>query len=288
MTAFYDGPSPKGTGAGGRAMLLQAGGADVWYIDESYDPQHVAVVAVAVPLIRNIDGKWTFVWLDNLRAVQALRKSLALLHHLPARLELHGVKLASGRGRYFRGKHQYSRPAAAAVYRWICGQLGTVLQDGSITAVTAVPGSNLYGHTRVEACLYALFQRMQRTSQAKARNGFVFFDGHHGNYRTMFRKAARFLPTGSSLGGWPGGQPSQNMPMDLFVKDGNFKDSKYSHFIQIADLAAYALLMKLRAQRAALKPWQVTGGLGTLYDTIPIAALNTRASRTNPQGIVQL
>lgn len=269
-------------------MLLEPGGADIWYIDESYDPQFVAVVGVSVPFLRNLDGQgWTFVWGDNLRAVQAFRKNLSRVHHIPARKELHAITLAAGRGQYLRGKHQFSRPAAAGVYRWICSQM-SYLQGESIIAVVAKPGAKLYGHSRVEACLYALFQRIRRASVGARRNGLIFFDGFNPNYRTLYRMACRVLFTGSSMGAWPGGARSANLPLDMFVEDGNFKDSKHDYFIQTADLAAYALLMKIRGENGALLPWHLAGSLDTLYDAIPVASLNTRASKADPLGIVRL
>src|SRR5262245_36131383 len=100
-------------------MLLPAGGADVWYADESADRHCFALVAFAVPLLRNTGPNWQISWPDHFDAMKRFRTSLRATHHVPIRKELHGVKLASGRGRYAKGKHQLGRPQAASVYRWI-------------------------------------------------------------------------------------------------------------------------------------------------------------------------
>jgi hypothetical protein len=135
--------------------------------------------------------------------------------------------------------------------------------------------------------MYALFQRMQKASKANGRSGITFFDEGHGEYRKLYRKARVYLPTGSMMGSW-GSSLSKNIPMDAFFKDANMKQSKHSLFIQFADLVVYAALMKIRARHGGLTPWQVQHGLANAYDSIPVAALNRHASRTDPQGIVWL
>ena len=65
-------------------------------------------------------------------------------------------------------------------------------------------------------------------------------------------------------------------------------ESEHSLFIQLADLLSYAALLKLRGERSALTDWQHALELGRLYDVVPVQALNTFASRTDPQGLVRL
>jgi hypothetical protein len=265
-------------------MRLQNQGIDVWYIDESSDANNFAMSAISVPMLRQIDGHWHIVWDDHLKAVQQLRRDLQKTHRIPVRKELHAVTLAAGRGRYRDGISNFTQAAGCGVYRWILSRL-TFLQQASIISVVGSSQSNLYGHTKLEALMYALFQRMQRAATATRRNGMVFFDNGHGEYRTLYRKAQVHLPTGSQYGAWDSGAHSKNIPMDLFFKDGNFKDSAHSLFIQVADLIAYAALMKARVQGNALRPWQQRGGLGTAYDAIPAQVINKRASARCPYGL---
>lgn len=267
-------------------MLLDAGGVDVWYIDESTDPKFMSASAIAIPLLRKGETGWRWEWEDYLDRVKQFRRSLSKTHKIPAKKELHAVKLASGRGRYRGGRQQFGRGASARVYRSILSALH-FLPPMSVITVIGSPQSQLYGHTKLEALMYALFQRMQRASSHHNRNGMVFFDEGHGEYRKLYRKARKFLPTGSQQGSWDSG-PTRNIPMDKFVKDANFKDSKHSPFIQIADLIAYAAFLKAKQENSALSPWQVKHQLGSLYDAIPQKVLNTRASARDPQGIVRI
>jgi hypothetical protein len=72
--------------------------------------------------------------------------------------------------------------------------------------------------------------------------------------------------------------------MDLFVKDGNFKQSEHSLYIQVADMIAYAALLRVRADRGGLTPWQQQLGLGDAYGRIPRRVMNTNAHRRCPHG----
>ncbi len=268
-------------------MRLADGGIDVFYIDESGDRDVFVMTAVAIPFLRKVDGTWTLVWEDHFENIRDWRRRMSRRHRIPVKKELHGNKLASGRGRYFMGKHQFPRPRAVSVYRSILGDLG-FLPDGSITTVVGDRNAKLYGHTKLEAVLLALFQRMQRTCVATNRQGMVFFDQGHGEYRTLYRKARRYLPTGSAYGAWSDGRRSRNVPLDNFTKDGNMEDSKHSFFIQLADLLAYAAFLKIKGEQGWLTTWQERVGAGILYDAVPTRTLNTAATRNDPQGIVRL
>ena len=268
-------------------MKLAEGGIDVFYIDESGDSRTFVMTALAIPFLRNIEGTWTIVWEDQFENVRNWRRRMRVDHGIPVKKELHGNKLASGRGRYYKGKHQLSRNEAVPIYRTILGDLG-FLPESSVITVTAPRGAKLYGHTNLEAVLFALFQRMRKACEVSKKQGMVFFDQGHGEYRTLYRKAKRFLPTGSARGGWSDGGSAKNLPLDNFVKDGNMKDSKHSFFIQLADLLAYAAFLKFKGEDGRLTKWQEALEADTLYDTVPRPVLNTMASTTDPQGIVRL
>lgn len=268
-------------------MELPPGGLDVCYIDESVDSDLYVMSCVAIPFLRQHEGVWSVVWDDAFQHVRGWRRGLRLAHTIPATKELHGSKLLAGRGRYQSGQHQLSRAAAARAYGFALSTL-SFLPDRSIITVTGRPGRSLYGHSRLEAVLFALLQRMRRAAEASQRVGFVFFDEGHGEYRRLFRKARAYLPTGSSRGDWGDGQLTRNLPLENFTKDANFKESHHCYFTQIADLVSYAALLKLRAERGELTDWQQSQAAGALYSMIPTRALNTLASRSDPLGIVRL
>jgi hypothetical protein len=269
-------------------MDLEPGGMDIWYIDESSDSNTFAVSAIAIPFLRPKDGGgWQIVWDDHLAKARQFRKDLHKIHTIPTKPELHAVKLASGRGSYKQGKHQFSQKAGSAIYKWSLQQL-SFLEPESIISVVGNRSSNLYGNTKLEAVMFALFQRMEQASLHNKRNGMVFFDEGHGEYRNLYRKSRKYLPTGSQYGAWmtaKGQRPTTNKPMSHFVKDANFKQSHHTLFIQLADLVVYGALMKVRQRTGNLTPWQQKYGLDSAYDGIPGRVVNKNASRRCHYGL---
>lgn len=268
-------------------MHLRPGGLDVFYIDESHDGNHYVVTAVRVPFLRNIENTWNIVWPSHLEKAKAWRRRIKEQLNIPRAKELHGVKLASCRGQFLHGKFNFKYRQAAQVYGEILKTID-FLPDEGIMSVAATKGQPLYGHHRLEAAMYALFQRMRRKCIADRTNAITFFDQGHPEYRRLYRMAQVHLPTGSAVGRWPTGATA-NMPMDMFTKDGNDKDSKHCYFTQTADLIAYAAFLKIKGERGELTDWQAAYGMNVLYDDIPRAKINTKVSSASPRdGIVRL
>lgn len=268
-------------------MQLPAGGMDAFYIDESMDPSNFVLCSVAFPFLRTAADGWHAVWDENYEHIRTWRRHAKDAHGIPLSKELHGQKLASGRGRYLEGKHQLSRSRAAAAYVDLLQRL-SFLPPLSIIGVVGNKSSKLYDGKKLQALLLALFQRMRTFCEKSSRIGFVFFDEGHGEYRKLYRRARRFLPTGSSQGGWESGSATKNMPLDNFTKDANIKQSQHSNLIQIADLVAYALRLKIAGEQGTLAPWQKALGMEQMYDQIPRPVLNIYASAKDPLGIVRL
>jgi hypothetical protein len=267
-------------------MRLQPGGIDVYYVDESMDGSALAIAAIAIPFLRLVDSTWTLVWEDQFQNIRDWRRRASVANAIPVAKELKGEKLLSGRGRYKNGKNQFTRTEAAAVYRALLSDTA-FLPDLSITTVVGTPASFLFGHRSLEALVIALFQRLRRTSVDQNRNGMVFFDQGHGEYRRLYRKSRVYLPTGSRRQDWGQGKATINLPLDNFTKDANIKESEHSFFIQLADLVTHAAFLKLKGEKGCLTPWQAATGAQTLYDAIPLRVLNTKASG-DPHGIVRL
>jgi hypothetical protein len=272
------------------AMRLRSGGMDVFYIDESTDSQIYVVTAVAVPFLRERRGMWHIVWPDYLDAAKDWRRRVRDTLQIPMNKELHGVKLASGRGHYFKGKYQFDRPKAGAAYRQLL-RLANFLPDESVLTIASTKGGRpLYGMTRLEAALHALFQRMRQQCNSRNTNAIAFFDEGHDEYRKLYRRALVYLPTGSQVigVGWGGGEITANYPLSMFTKDGNSKSSKYCHFTQLADLIAYSAFLKVKSENGTLTDWQQKYILDNLYDQFPKNSINCQASRRFPDGIVRL
>lgn len=262
-------------------MLLKSGGIDIFYIDESNDRTLFTVTAVAVPFLRHVEGVWQIVWPAHLAAAKEWRSRLAKDLKIPVTKELHGTKLANGRGNYVYGKRQIPAGLLVPYYKIILSAVG-FLPPESIITVSGSRGPAMYGHDRLERVMYALIQRMRRQCVARKVNAMVFFDEGHPEYRTLYRKAMKHLPTGSRYG-----EP-QDLPLDMFVKDGNAKNSKLCHFTQLADIIAYAAFLKVKQESGSLEQQRVDAGLGTLYDALPTAIRNLKASGQSTDGIVRL
>jgi hypothetical protein len=269
-------------------MNLQRGGIDIFYIDESHDRQHYVVSAICIPFLRNIDGIWQITWPNHLESAKAWRKFIRDSLHIPTKKELHGVKLASGRGQFLHGKVNFKYKQAANAYQQILLNMHFI-PDRGIMCASASRNKYLYGHDRLEAAMYALFQRMRMKCIADHTNGITFFDQGHPEYRRLYRMAQTYLPTGSQLGSWGDGHATKSMPMDMFTKDANEKISKHCFFTQAADLVAYAAFLKIKGENQQLTIWQAQNALGQLYDYIPRSKVNTKASNYPPKdGIVRL
>jgi len=270
-------------------MQMLPGGIDVFYIDESHDQNTYVVTALAIPMVRFSPSGWQISWQHYFDAAKIWRKTTVEGNlKIPTKRELHGVLLASGRGNFFHGRHNFDKAKASAVYRQILRSL-TFLPDASIMSASVTRAGSLYGKYRLEAALYALFQRMRTQCARRKTNAIVFFDQGHPEYRKLYRRAQVFLPTGSSAGTWLTGGSSRNMPMSMFFKDGNEKDSKHCWFTQLADMIAYAAFLKRKHELGHLTSWQQTYLLGTLYNEIPVSKINTAVQNKVPKdGIVRL
>lgn len=254
---------------------------DVFYIDESNDRHLFAVTAVAVPFLRNADNLWQITWPDHLASAKQWRRGISADLKIPLSKELHGTKLVGGRGNFLFGKRQLKPQDAPSVYKEILRR-ATFLPPASVITVVGERGQEMFGHERLELVMHALFQRMRRQCDARSANAMVFFDQGHAEYRALYRRAMVNLPTGSRFGA------PRNLPLDMFVKDGNEKNSANCLFTQLADLIAYAALAKRRHERGMLDPTQEANGLHTMYDALPAAVRNLKASGQFGDGMVRL
>ena len=225
------------------------------------------------------DGIWQISWPSFLEAAKGWRRSVADELKIPTAKELHAWKLVSGRGNYLYGTRQLKKENALVTYRRIL-QLAAFVPPESVITVVGSRGPQMYGHERLERVMYALFQRMRRQCVGRNCNAMTFFDQGHAEYRKLYRKAAVHLPTGSRFGA------ARNLPLDMFVKDGNEKNSKHCLFTQLADLISYAALSKVRFETGVMEQSQQDIGLQYLYDGVPAAMKNLKAGGSD--GIVRI
>lgn len=267
-------------------MRLQSGGMDVFYIDESMHDDLYAFTAISIPFLRQVENVWTIVWPDQFERLREWRRGLGKDFQVRMRKDLHANKFLPGRGQYRYGNRQFSKAETATIYRAMLERLDHFLPDASIINGVCTARHELHGLTGPDALLFEVFQRMRTASARSNRNGIVFFDQGHPEYIHLYRRSQVFMPTGSAYGTWEGGKTVKNLPMSMFTKDGNIKQSEMSWYVQVADLVAYALMLKIRERHNKLTWWQKKYGLADVFDSIPERVLNTRASAGHPKGIV--
>lgn len=258
------------------------------YADESDDKKRFVIACIAVPTL-SLDDDYSLCddWRRYYDSSKKWRKLLKSNFNIPVSKELKGSKLATGRNRYDGGIKPIYGNRAFDAYKFALNNLD-FLPDTTVFSVSASSSYSLYGYKKLEASLYAVFQRLQ-TQASKSESLYqLFFDEGHNEYRRLYRKACVHLPTGSRHGSWETGSRSKNMPLKQTIKDANFKDSKYSHFVQIADLIAYATLLKSRSERGELSEKESRLGFGNIHDEIPRNVLNTYVSSGGTDGIKRL
>lgn len=264
-------------------MQLCSGGIDLFYIDESERFPISVATTVRVPFLRQIDGAWIFVWQDYLDKAVAWRRALSAKHNIRSRAELHGYEILAHRGLLIKGRQNLRPDQAYALYADALTGL-SFLPDGSIITAYATNESVLMGHKGIKAAMFGLFQRIRRQCGSQV-NGLMLFDDGHPEYVAWFRQAAKYLPTGSMLGGWGSGATA-NLPLDMFPKDANLKASNLSPFLQIADLVVCSARLKLESERGSLAEKRKKRGHDKLYDCIPVATINLKATGKRGDGIV--
>lgn len=257
-----------------------------FYADESDNKEFYVIACVNIPTV-DAKGWGSVEWQRYYDATVAWRRDIKAKFNVPIKKELKGSKIATGRNSYDGGKGRIYGPPAFELYKHALATLD-FLPDASVFSVASQKGYQLFGHTRLEATLYAMFQRMQSQCKAKGHVSLIFFDEGHMEYRTMFRRACTHLPTGSMQGAWGGGAATKNIPFDRAIKDVNFKDSKQSSFVQIADLIAYATLLKMKKEANTLSDREKQLGFGDIFQSIPKAILNTMVDLSTRDGIKRL
>ena len=101
-------------------------------------------------------------WDNYLEATRLWRRNLKNVHGIPIRKELtRDPKLATGHNSLGQNGSRLIGRGSYAAYHTALSTLD-FMTEGSIFSVYAIRGATLYGHKKLEAALYALFQRMQK------------------------------------------------------------------------------------------------------------------------------
>lgn len=264
-------------------MELRPGGIDIFYLDESGSDGWHIITAVRVPFIRHTDDSWIIKWAEYIDLATNWRRELSRRHNILFRKEIHANKLLMCKDLYHKSGRNLDPVESFSLYKDAVSSISFLPLKSLITVATR-DETRLFGWRGIEAAFMALMQRIrsQCEDRNENRNGMLFFDEGHDEYVKYFRRACVYLPTGSISGG------SRNLPLSMFTKDGNFKKSHFSYFIQIADVVSYAALQKMRFESGVLNAKRVQRGHHQLYDQLPQATVNLAVTRSRRDGIVVL
>ena len=188
------------------------------------------------------------------------------------RKELHATELVGGRGNL--------GPSVVTKFR-----RSQILRE-ALQVTADLPGVSIINvccaKSRESVAFERLLNRINTAMNKIDSHAIVVSDrGKEKEYTRLARKMSVFNPIPSRIGAWESGSATKNIPLDRIVDDLIFKDSKSSHFVQLADLCAYSLLRKENPIESKNRY-----GIHKAFEIL-IPVLNKQASRSDPLGIVR-
>ena len=233
-------------------------------------------------------------WKDSFSAIVAARRQWGRTYGIPQRLELHAYYLAHNRGRFSRAASSMARSQCLSLYAdalrclaglrvrliSVCIHKDALLRHGGATWVDK-DGATHRTDVFTMAWQFAL-QRFHNSVMAwsercpEQRHGMVVTDMTRDvHLRALMRRlrAHNPVPSHYSPDGW------RNLPLDTLIDDPMPRDSRISYFVQMADLAAFALAKQVRPGGSLAR-----FGFETYYGMLePI--MHKAACKPDPQGV---
>jgi Protein of unknown function (DUF3800) len=249
-----------------RPKIQKHCGMFLFYIDDSRADGYTAFSALGVP----ING-----WKASYSTLTSFRTSLKQSHGIATRVELHATDLLGGRGTLGTKK---------TIPKWIRAE---IFKD-TLRLIAALPGAKLLNACDRSRDEYLLLERLLNRISTCARkaNGCAIVmcdEGKEIAYRRLYRKIAKINHIPSKFGTWPRGKTTKNIPTDHIVEDIFFRRSIDSHFIQLADFCAYALLRNEHPTIANAKH-----GIDASYDLLhPLYVLEAFGKDPRYLGIIR-
>lgn len=111
----------------------------------------------------------------------------------------------------------------------------------------------------------------------------IFADhGSEVEITRIFRKMRVFNPTPSKYGAWSSGQ-TKSIPLEKIIEDPTFRKSERSHFIQLADCVAFALLKREASPTKNI----AAQGIYKFFEECLAGICHKPACPSDPLGIVR-
>ena len=195
------------------------------YLDESKDDNKCFVYSA---LILDADR-----WPEAFDCIKAFRRKLRIDYGIYVSKELHAWKFAAGKDQI--ADRPISKEQRAHIFREV---LQFIADAGEFSVISSINTNKQFAFER-------LVNRLNKTAEVNGNQKILLFcdQGEEEEITKNIRRMRIYNPIPSNNGYWAENlAASKNIPLKQFVEDPIFKESKNSHFIQLVDFCAYALL----------------------------------------------
>ena len=249
----------------------------LYYIDESEGPRYYVRSALGVDAER---------WNDLFRDIHEWRRELGKSHAIPPDRELHACDLLAGRGLLARngdGDERLAPRKGAEVFLDGLRRIeDAAIRIGGIEIINVClhkPDGNRYEKVSLDR----LLNRINSSVRAAGRHAFLIFDeGKEAMITRAYRRLRIFNPVPSQYELWEEGERTRNIPVENVIGGPAFRSSDGDYLLQMADFIAHALLKQEEEPVPRVEDLGIREAFALLD-----RALNRKASRRDPQGIVR-
>ena len=249
----------------------------LYYIDESEGPRYYVRTALGVDAER---------WNDLFQDIHGWRLELQDHCAVPTGRELHACDLLAGRGKLARegnADRRLTPEQGAEVFTAGLHRIeDAALSIGGVEVINVcLRKSDVRGYERVS--LDRLLNRINTSVASANRHAFLIFDeGKEEMVRRLYHRLKGRNPVPSRYEVWEDGERTRNIPIEKVIGGPAFRSSDSDYLLQMADLIAHALLKQEEEPVPRVERLGVAQAFGVLD-----RALNRRASRRDPQGVVR-
>ncbi len=249
----------------------------IYYIDESEGPRYYVRTALGVDAER---------WNGLHERIIDWRTAMEADYHVPRSRELHACDLLAGRGKLAR---------IDGVDRRLSPEQGAEIFMNGLRIIENA-ARHRGGVEVVNVCLrkadfkgcecVSLDRLLNRINSSVAADGryahLIFDEGGEGMVRRLYGRLRNTNPVPSRYETWEDGSPTKDIPIERIIGGPSFRSSQDDDLLQMADLIAHALLKQEEEPSPRVEELNLHLAFGILD-----SALNHRASRRDPQGVVR-
>lgn len=249
----------------------------LYYIDESEGPRYYVRTALGVDADR---------WNDLFQDIHAWRLELQDRFAIPTGRELHACDLLAGRGKLAREgdvDRRLSPEQGAEIFTGGLRRIEDATRSiGGIEVINVcLRKPDVKGYERVS--LDRLLNRINTSATSANRHAFLIFDeGKEAMVHRLYDRLRGRNPVPSRYEVWEDGERTRDIPIERVIGGPAFRSSHSDYLLQMADVIAHALLK----QEEEPVPRVERLGVGQAFGILDLA-LNRRASRQDPQGVVR-